>query len=285
MAHATLGLTAPADAELARQPPGRRRRWPSPRRLHDRRRGRRAHRALRHNRRRPGRRPHHGHPARRKSRRLRGRHRPRRLDLRGRGHRQRRLCGGVRAGVRCRAATVDHVGDAARLPHPTVAAPRRRARRRGIGDRRPARRGGPRIGPPGHPGRRRTRPHATHVPRARHLLVDRDRRHPRRALRRGRRSRARPAPALTAADRHAAAALDRPQQPARRRRPDRRPARADPTAESPSSPAAWPTSVHSPTSSSTGSSGRSTTPPPTWGSATRSVRPSGSNRHAFPDRR
>ena len=200
------------------------------------------------------------------------------------GHRQRRLRGRVRSRVRGGAAGLGHIGDAARLPQPRVAARRWRARRRCVGHRRPARRGDQRLGSAGHAAGRRARPHAAHVPRARHLLVARDRRHPRRARRRGRRSRPRPPPAFTTADRHTAAAHDRPQRAARRRRPSRRPARADPRGRRPvlrgpgqrlctRRPQARPAAAT-----------RSTMRPPTEDSTARSRRPSGSNRAALPDR-
>ena len=66
------------------------------------------------------------------------------------------------------------------------------------------------------------------LPRPRHLLVDRRRRHPRRALRRPRRRRPRPPPPVAPTHRHPAAALDRSQLAAGSRGQDRRSARPDP---------------------------------------------------------
>ena len=112
---------------------------------------------------------------------------------------------------RRRARPRRRLSDAADLPQPRRAARRRRARRRRVGDRRPARRGDPARRVARHAGRRRARPDAADLPGPRHLLVDGRGGHPRRALRRGRRHRPRPPRAVAATDRHAGAALDRPQ--------------------------------------------------------------------------
>ena len=167
MAHRAVGLAAPADAELARRLPGAAASGHRPRRLHD-----RAPRSPRSS---------SATPATSTPRSSTGTT-VTRLGRHGDGYevvtdRGSWTCaaaviasgGNVAASVpafAADAAAVDHVGDAARLPHPAVAARRRRARRRGVGDRRPARRGDPRLGPPGDAGGRRARPPAAHVPRA-----------------------------------------------------------------------------------------------------------------------
>ena len=136
--------------------------------------------------------------------------------------------------VRRRPPAVDRAAHPADLPRARTSSPTAAcwwSARRPPG---PARRRDPPLGRPGHPRRRRARPHAADVPRARHLLVD-----GRRRARRAHdevddivRARHIPSPQL---DRHARAPHPRPQRPQRARRPARRPTRR-------ASPTAWPSS-------------------------------------------
>ena len=147
VAHATVGLAAPADAELARQtsraqPPAGR----HPDGYMTVRRGCRAHRALR---RRPSTPRSSTAPRSPGSAGTATATRSSPTAVSGRARRRSIASGGCAAAsgasVRRRAAIVDHVGDAARPTAAPVAARRRRARRRGVGDRRPARRRDPRA--------------------------------------------------------------------------------------------------------------------------------------------
>ena len=125
---------------------------------------------------------------------------------------------------------------------------RRRAGRRGVGHRGPARRGDPPQRSPRHARRRRARQNAPHLPRPRHLLVDRRRRHPRRALRRARRHRPSPPPPVAPTHRHPATALDRSQLAAAISGSGSSAGSAGSATASPSSPDRCPTPARWPTS-------------------------------------
>ena len=155
-------------------------------------------------------------------RRLRGHDRSRCVAVRGGRHRDGCVQRRRRPTDRGRAPRERRVPHAADVSQPRRPGTRRRAGRRGRGDRGPARRGDPAQRSPGHAGRRRARQDAEDVPRPRHLLVDRRGGHPRRALRRARRHRPRPSSPVAPTDRHAAAALPRPQLAAGCGRADRR---------------------------------------------------------------
>ena len=86
-----------------------------------------------------------------------------------------------------------------------------RARGRRLRDGHPDRRRAAALGPRGHDRRWRARPHAPHLPVAGHHVVARQHRPSRRALRSGRRPRARPQRALAAARRDAGPHRPRPQ--------------------------------------------------------------------------
>ena len=115
---------------------------------------------------------------------------------------------GLRGGDGARGASAgaagagrDHLGHPGGLPQPGPAAPGRRAGGRRLGQRGPARRRAGPLRAPGHPRRRRARPHAAHLPRPGHLVVAGRRRGAGPALRRGRRSGAGAERAVHAADR------------------------------------------------------------------------------------
>ena len=164
------------------------------------------------------------------------------------------------------------------IPQPGPARRRRRAGRRRLGDRRPARRRDPPLGPPGDAGRGRARPGAPDLPRPGHPVVDGRRRRARRALRRGRRHR----PGARVPSLQLVGSPDRG--PARSQRAERASASRS-SAGSPasatarrSSRARCATSARSPTSSWAGCSTRSTSGRPRTASTARSSRRTASRR-------
>ena len=132
------------------------------------------------------------------------------------------------------------------LPQPGPAARRRRAGDRRLGQRDPARRRAAPLRAPGHPGRRRARPDAPHLPRPGHLVVAGRRRGAGPALRRGRRSGAGAERAVHAAGR-LAGPDDRPERVELVRGAAGRPPGRNRRTGWPSSPAPCPTCARWPT--------------------------------------
>ena len=173
MAARALGLPAAADSQLAEPAPGLRLRRPRSRRLHDGRRGRRAHRSIRRARPRSGPDGHERDLGAACRRRLPGHDEPTaRSESRA----------VVIASGACNLPTVPAFADAAaaggraahavRVPQPDPTPGRRRARRRRVGDRRAARGRAEAIGTTGDALGRGARAPAADVSRPRRPVVD-----------------------------------------------------------------------------------------------------------------
>ncbi len=160
-----MGCAPSPHAELAVPAPRLRVRRRRPRWLHDDAGGRRLHHAVCAGDCRPCRDGHHGRVAPRRRRRLPRRHRSRRVAVPDRRDRDRRVQRAAGARLR-RGGAVDRCdADFDAVPQSWPARRGRRARRRGIGDRRADRPRDPRLGPRRHRGGGRARARTPHVSR------------------------------------------------------------------------------------------------------------------------
>ena len=162
-----------------------------------------------------------------------------------------------------------HLAHPRRLPQPRPTARRRRADRRRVRHRGPARRRDPPFRPARHAGHRGSRARAAPLSRDGHHVVARRVGHPRRALRPSRRHRPRSQPALVPAGRLIHSRDDRPQRAAARSASGWSVGSPASTTASPSCPARCATCAPSPTSSSVDCSTRSTSGPTVMASAVR----------------